>query len=176
MRATTVCGVSDHSSARSCSSSPAQPKKVLSRTSGPNREAPGCRRSNCGRFEVAASVLRALRRSFCMKNVASPCQRLTPVRVTTLMSPPAAPPNSAPALMPATRNSCTISSPTATRLPPVVSSRLSTPSMLMPLLRGRMPAKVNPLSASGLRMPVIERCCPPPADCASPGASDTKPR
>ena len=46
------------------------------------------------------SALRALANSFCAKKVKSPCQIFTPERVTTLTMPPAAPPNSAPTLVP----------------------------------------------------------------------------
>ena len=80
----------------------------------------------------------------------------------------------APKAAVATRNSCTISRPTATRLPPVVSSRLSMPSMRMALLRGRMPPAVKPLSPSAVRVPVMVRWELEPAEGATAGAARTK--
>ena len=88
--------------------------------------------------------------------------------------PPAAPPNSAPVAELETRNSCTISRPIATREPPVVSSRLSTPSIDRLLLRPRMPEKEKPLSAAALRTPASDLCELDPADEAAPGAISTK--
>jgi len=63
--------------------------------------------------------------------------------------------------------------PMATRLPPVVSSRLSTPSMERLLLRPRIPPKLKPLSVAALRMAELERCAFDPADDATPGAVRT---
>src|SRR6266481_8751244 len=71
------------------------------------------------------------------KRLTSPWKRLVPESVTTLRLPPAPPPNSGATLEAVTRNSATASWPTATRLEPVVSSRLSRPSMERLLLRAQ---------------------------------------
>src|SRR5262249_58704879 len=106
-------GVSDHSSLDSHSCSKAVEKKVRSFRIGPLMEVPGWYRRKRGLVWVRASGLRALKSSFCVKKVPSPCHLLVPERVTILTSPPAAPPDSAPTTVPETRNSCTISTPTA---------------------------------------------------------------
>lgn len=74
-----------------------------------------------------------------------------------LTTPPAAPPSSAEIVLAEMRSSWIISSGTETRMAPVVSSRLSVPSMETELLRERMPPEVKPESlltfqeAAGLR-------------------------
>src|SRR5262249_7573785 len=106
----------------------------------------------------------------------SPWNLLEPDRVTTLRLPPAAPPNSGATLEAVTRNSATASCPTATRLDPLVSSRLSRPSMERLLLRARLPAKGKPLAGAAERTPALVRNVLEPAAGATPGASRTTPR
>src|SRR5262249_56550909 len=99
-----------------------------------------------------------------------------PVLVTTLIAPPAAPPDSADRPLLMIWNSRTISGDRATRAAPVVSSVLSSPSIEIELLRGRNPPNVKLLSANGdPDFPWV-----PPFDWgfdgATPGASNVNSR
>src|ERR1700724_2267693 len=94
-----------------------------------------------------------------------------PVRVTTLIEPPEAPPYSADSPLFTTWYSWTSSGESSVRLEPVYSSLLSSPSTEILLLRGRKPPKVKPLSASA-------RCEPVPPcreeELVTPGIERTK--
>jgi hypothetical protein len=78
---------------------------------------------------LSTSGFRASRNESAANKLTSPWNRFVPDKVTTLRFPPAPPPNSGATFDVVTRNSATASCPIATRLDPVVSSRLSRPSM-----------------------------------------------
>src|SRR5437016_13821435 len=124
---------------------------------GPPRAKPVRNRRNDGLPDSASNGSRALSAPSCVNRNASPWTVFVPERVTTLIEPPEAPPDSAERPLLTT----TISGESSVRLEPVHSSLLSRPSIERLLVRDLSPPNLKPLPRRAVealaRLPIGER-------------------